>query len=208
MSYWTHIIGAVIVEPLGETQPQRRYIVDTVLAHLPLVTGSERNMYTHVIQRGGYREWHSHDEFDVYSQQAQKKSGIELQPEYIIIVEGDFRDRKHNQTVREFTNWLCRLAKRIEIKDVFVKISSSDKRDPCIIINANEVFTDMFEKPSWCRRDKTKPPVSYNWCEYLIFDRESHNSNYPFWLADKYGFENDTGTIEKEAERRRWFRGW
>ena len=211
MSYWTHILGTVTIDPMGETQAEKRYMVETALAHLPLVTGTEDNMFTHVIQRGGINEWHSHDEFSQYSQQAQKrfsKRGIEVQSEYIIVVEGDLRDRKQNETVREFTNWLCRLSKRIMVEGVTVSISSSDKDTPCIITDENGMFHDMYEKPSWCRKDKSQPPDSYNWCEYLLFDHASIRSTYPLWLAEKYGYENPEETLASETERRRKFRGW
>ena len=41
MSHWTFITGVVEVTPAGETQPQLRYVLDTVLEHLPVVSGSE-----------------------------------------------------------------------------------------------------------------------------------------------------------------------
>lgn len=41
MSWWTYINGSIVVYPMGRTQPEKKYILDTVLAHLPLVTGSE-----------------------------------------------------------------------------------------------------------------------------------------------------------------------
>ncbi len=43
MSWWTYVNGTV-VHPMGRTQTEKRYILDTVLAHLPLVTGSEEDM--------------------------------------------------------------------------------------------------------------------------------------------------------------------
>ena len=37
MSYWTYVNGTVIVSPMGRTQAEKRYILDTVLSHLPRV---------------------------------------------------------------------------------------------------------------------------------------------------------------------------
>ena len=51
MSYWTYITGVIEVCPMGRTQPEKRYILDTVLEHLPKVTGSERNMSIHIVQK-------------------------------------------------------------------------------------------------------------------------------------------------------------
>lgn len=50
MSYWTYVNGTVIVSPMGRTQAEKRYILDTVLSHLPRVTGSEGDMNVYVIQ--------------------------------------------------------------------------------------------------------------------------------------------------------------
>ena len=44
MSFWTYLTGTVTVRPMGRTQAEKRYILDTVLEHLPLVTGSEKDM--------------------------------------------------------------------------------------------------------------------------------------------------------------------
>lgn len=54
MSYWTYIRGIIDVKPMGRTQPEKRYILDTILEHLPEVTGSEQNMYAKVIRKDGY----------------------------------------------------------------------------------------------------------------------------------------------------------
>ena len=43
MSWWTYINGTITVSPMGRTQAEKRYILETVLDHLPLVTGSERD---------------------------------------------------------------------------------------------------------------------------------------------------------------------
>ena len=34
MSHWTHINGMIKVTPLGRTQPEKRYILDTVIGAL------------------------------------------------------------------------------------------------------------------------------------------------------------------------------
>ena len=44
MSSWTYINGTVTVCPMGRTQPEKRYILETVLNHLPRVTGSGGDM--------------------------------------------------------------------------------------------------------------------------------------------------------------------
>ena len=39
MSWWTYIHGTIVVSPTGRTQAEKRYVLDTVLDHLPRVTG-------------------------------------------------------------------------------------------------------------------------------------------------------------------------
>ena len=67
MSLWTYIRGAITVSPMGRSQAEKRYILDTVLAHLPKITGSDRNMDVYVIQKNWYDEYDSCDEFGQYS---------------------------------------------------------------------------------------------------------------------------------------------
>lgn len=51
------------VYPMGRTQAEMRYILETVLSHLPPVTGSEENMKVHIVQKSGFNYSSSADEF-------------------------------------------------------------------------------------------------------------------------------------------------
>ena len=51
VSFWTYVNGTITVSPMGRTQAEKRYILDTVLEHLPLVTGSEGDMDTYNIHK-------------------------------------------------------------------------------------------------------------------------------------------------------------
>ena len=63
MSSWTYINGTITVRPMGRTQPEKRYILETVLNHLPRVTGSEGDMNVYIIQKNGHNSSCSCDEF-------------------------------------------------------------------------------------------------------------------------------------------------
>lgn len=63
MSYWTYVNGTITVSPMGRTQAEKEYILKTVLNHLPLVTGSERDMNVYIIQKNGSNTCSSCDEF-------------------------------------------------------------------------------------------------------------------------------------------------
>ena len=196
MSSWTYINGTVVVSPMGRTQAEKRYILDTVLEHLPQVTGSEKDMNVYVIQKAGYNSSSSCDEFgevtnnltDDYGDRNRKRGWLRTQSEYILVVEGSFRDRLFDQTYKEFQNWLCRLAKRVSVEDVLVEVRGWKKN--CIIINPEltgkkhfgTVYGQMFESPSWGRTNKDKEP---NWCEYLMW-QSMDNYDYPAVLGYKY----------------------
>lgn len=202
MSSWTYVQGTVTVQPLGRTQAEKRYILDTVISHLPKITDSEKNMNVYVIQKNGYNSSSSHDEFGQWSNLGNGRydHSFETQDEYILVVDGALRDRKFEQTYREFIKWLCRLAKRVMVEDVLVEVKGYNKST--VIRNTeiqrkkyswHKAFDEMFENPSWCNKDGEP-----NWCEYLLWDR-AKNSDYPMLLGYKYFADKEN---DEEVERR------
>lgn len=174
MSYWTYIDGTIQVDVPGRTQPEIEYILKTILDHLPIVTGSERNMEVYINQRDGDNSSCSHDEYgmetnnltDSYGNKSQR-GWLRTQSAYIITVNGSLRDREFEQTFREFVKWLCRLSKRIEVDSVFVKIKGCGKS---YVINEDvfSPFYKMEEPPSWSGLNKNREP---SWWEHLMWDR-------------------------------------
>lgn len=211
MSYWTYINGIITVRPMGRTQPEKRYILETVLNHLPRVTGSEGDMNVYIIQKNGYNSSCSCDEFgevtnnliDRHGHKSRSRGWLQTQDEYILVVNAVL-DREFEQTYREFMKWFVRLCKRVCCEDILVEIQGYDKSS--IIKNRNiqrkkyswkSVFEELFENPSWSKygEDNYKEP---NWCEFMMWD-SAKNSRYPMLLAYKYlnDVEND-----KEVKRR------
>ena len=100
MSYWTYLTGTVTVRPMGRTQEEKEYILKSVLNHLPIVSGSERDMNVYVIQKNGHNSSSSCDEFgevtnnlvDSYGDRSRKRGWLRTQDEYILVVDGSFRD--------------------------------------------------------------------------------------------------------------------
>ena len=168
MSYWTKVNGSIVVEPMGDTQAEIRYVLDSVLEHLPIVSGSEGCMDVYIIQKNGHNRSSSHDEYgyatnnlvDSYGHKSRRYGWLRTQTQYILVVNGRLRDREFNQTLKEFNNWLCRLAKRVRVEDVLVKIEGYEEK--ILIKNENDVYRNMYEKPSWYD-DKSE-----NWCERLF----------------------------------------
>lgn len=205
MSYWTHITGTITVSPMGRTQAEKRYILETVLEHLPIVTGSERDMNVHIVQKAGHDSSSSCDEFEMNTNNLKDSCGdhsyehgwLRIQTEYILVVEGNFRDRLFDDTYREFIKWLCRLAKRVGVCNVLVNINSDDKGS-CVIWEDDKydnVYAKMFENPSWWNNAES------NWCEYLMWD--SHEESYmPAKLVKYYqvaeGYKSRKEVMEKK----------
>lgn len=203
MSWWTYINGNIVVEPMGRTQAEKRYILETVLNHLPLVTGSEKDMDVYIIQKNGTNSSCSCDEYgdhtnnliDSYGGHSFSKGWLRVQDEYILVVDGAFRDREFNDTFREFMKWICRLSKRVSVNDLLVRIHDYEKS---YVLENNNIsdspYYAMNEWPSWCKESNGEPC----WVEHLMWER-AKNSEYPMLLAYKYynDPENDA-----EVERR------
>ena len=203
MSYWTYVNGNIVVSPMGRTQVEKRYILETVLDHLPFVTGSERNMNVYIIQKDGYNSSSSHTEFDEWGGYKNWKTlSTEVQDKYILVVDGSLRDREFEQTYKEFQKWLCRLAKRVDIEDVLVEVSGYEKstiiRNPHLKGKQSweTAYGQMNEKPTWCYNDgEIHEP---NWCEYLMWNR-AKGSMLPMILEYKYFNDEEN---DREVERR------
>ena len=206
MSFWTYINGTITVEPMGRTQAEKRYVLETILNHLPLVTGSEKDMDVYIIQKNGANSFSSCDEYgehtnnliDRYGSHNHETGWLNIQREYILVVNGSFRDRVFDETFREFMNWLCRLAKRVSINNILVRIQGWDKQ---YVINDNcdcdSPYSQMEEYPSWWKESNGEPC----WAEHLMWEG-AKNSDYPMLLAYKY-FANPEN--DAEVERRREF---
>ena len=169
---------------MGRTQAEKRYILDTVLAHLPIVSGSEKDMDVYVIQKNGHNSSCSHDEFgkrtnnltDWYGDKTRNIGNLYVQNEYILVVDAALRDREFDETYREFIKWLVRLGKRVLIYNVLVKISGYNKstiikdyRVQNEKYSWQNVFDNLFKNPSWTNEDGE---VNCK-CSFLLFKRIS-----------------------------------
>lgn len=201
MSSWTYIRGTIHVRPFGRTQAEKTYILQTVIDHLPRVTGSEGDMDVYTIKKNGTSSSCSVDEFGMTTNLLTDRYGdrsrdgwLRTQDEYILVVDASLRDRCFDETFKEFQNWLCRLAKRIEVFDVFVEIKSCERS--CIIQDKNLAYLKMFESPSWCN-DNGDP----NWCEYLMW-KPMDSSWFPRVLGYKYYNDADNDRKVKDWIRK------
>lgn len=193
MSYWTYANGVITVEPLGRTQHEKRYILETILDHLPKVTGSERDMNISIVQKkSGASSSCNCNEFGEYSRD--KWGWPDTYECYMLIIDGAFRDRMFDDTLHELNKFLNRLGKRVYVNDILVELHGQDKK---LIISDAEPYKQMEEGPSWWNGEPA-------WAEYLMWER-APDSEYPLKLAYKYWGDPD---IDVEIERRRkWEKG-
>ena len=194
MSWWTHIKGAIEVEAMGRTQAECRYILDTVLAHLPRVTGSEGDMNVYIAQRAGHNCSSSCDELSMRTNNLTDFDGFKsreygwmtMQTKYMLTIDADLRDRRLEETKREFLNWLCRLSKRLLVWSVVVKIDDEEKS---MVISDETPFVAMYEIGD----------DVITWTDYLMWEVDPR-SGLPLKLAAKYF---DASYIRDELNRRK-----
>lgn len=194
MSWWTYVKGAVEVHVPGRTQAEIRYILESVLDHLPRVTGSEGDMNVHIVQEAGFDSMSSADEFYMFTNNLKTEDGsksykhgwLATQNTYMLVVEGDLRDRDFETTKREFVKWMCRLSKRLHVQTVVVKIYDYDRS---FVISDQSPFDLMFE----CDDDDIR------WTDYLMWERDPR-SGLPLQLVRKYLNDQKVNTEMKRRE--------
>lgn len=210
MSFGTYVNGTITVEPMGRTNEEKEYVLKTVLNHLPRVTGSDGDMDVYIIRKNGYNSSCSCDEFgevtnnlvDGNGYKSRARGWLRTQDEYILIVNGDLRNREFEQTYREFIKWLVRLCKRTGLKDILVEIKGYGKST--VIKNRSiqrkkysfkSVFGGLYEEPSWCN-----DTGEVNWAEFMMWSR-AKNSSYPMLLEYKYfNDEDNDGEVKRRLE--------
>ena len=216
MSAWTHITGIIRVCPMGRTNPEMRYILETVLAHLPNVTGSEEDMSVTIVPIPGHDSSSNRDEYGQRSNKLVDRYGchsnrgwMEVQTQYDLVLQANLRDRVVDETVREFTHWLTRLAKRVMVHQVFVRIYGDtpnwDVKE--VILKDHDAWFEMFEPPSWSQIRENKGKVDLvepNWCEHLMW-RAAPETMMPDSLYFKY--YNDAVHDHEMLRRMRYWHG-
>lgn len=149
MSSWTYVQGLIEVWAPGRTQAEKDYILQTVIDHLPKVTGSECNMDIHTVQAYGYDMWSNRDELDNLA------LDFKTQSRYFLVLDGRLRDRYYEDTFKELNKFLNRLSKRLNVHSVYVRLN--DYSRSYIFTNKNDCYENMF--------DNENP-----WYDYLIWE--------------------------------------
>lgn len=189
MSNWVHIIGTIRVHPMGRCDNEREYILKQVLNHLPRVTGSEGDMDIYITKD---RNHNISSNCDEYGQFSNLKHGDDSYgynyfdsfrgtDNFYLTVIANLRDRNLKITNREFQKWLCRLAKRVPVRNICIKIEEDCTGETLFLTDAEKY--NICEIPSW-NKDKYED-VDSNWCEHLMWDCYEE-SWMPLKLVEKY----------------------
>lgn len=152
MSMWTNVRGLLQVSVPGRTQKEKEYILDSVLRHLPVITGSEGPCYVHFIKGGGYNWSNNFDEFDNYSNLT-PSNGFQCQDDYYIVLEGNLRDRYVEFTLKEVSRFLSRLSSRLFVCYCYVEVSGdtcTNIHTPCVFNNTEWMKSNyVSDKNNW-----------------------------------------------------------
>lgn len=144
MSSWTYVTGLIEVDVPGRTQAEIDYILQTVLNHLPKVTGSEGDMDIHTVRASGHNSFKNFDEFYNWVPEC-----IETQSRYFLVLDGNLRHREYENTFEELNVFLNRLAKRIRVLSLLVKLQGY--KHSYIFTNKTDCYSNMYEfdDPWW-----------------------------------------------------------
>ena len=154
MSSWTYVQGLIELDVPGRTQAEKNYILQTVIDHLPKVTGSEKPMNIYTIQTAGYDSWQNFDEF--YN----RVEDFRTQSRYFLVLDGNLRDRHYKDTFKELNKFLNRLGKRLMVDSVYVRLYNYEHSH--IFTNKNDCYGKMFENDD-------------PWYNYLMWEFEDED---------------------------------
>lgn len=151
MSMWTYVRGLIEFGVPGRTQAEKDYILQTVIDHLPKVTGSEYGMNVYTIQANGHNMWSNRDEL------GNRAFGFKTQNQYFLVLDGSLRDRRYSDTFEEMNKFLNRLAKRLNVVSVYAQLDTYNHS--YTFTNKNDCYSRMFES-------------EHPWYKYLMWKWE------------------------------------
>lgn len=159
MSQWTYVNGVIKVDTFSRSSAETLYLVQTVVNHLPAISGSEGDVQYYITIENGYNTSSNVDEFNNFSNLGNGWTGrrlFEYQSCALITMSGALRDRTFEETLRETTKALARLSSRLFV-------------DECIVLVRSYWNSFVFDNPKWMK----DMDVS-DWCRDLLwcFEKE------------------------------------
>ena len=153
---WTYVRGLIEISAPGRTQAEKDYILQTVIDHLPKVTGSEVDMSIYTIRADGHSSWSNHDELDHLNWD------FKTQNQYFLVLDGSLRDRRYEETFKELNKFLNRLSMRLPVVSMHVQVYTYDRSHIHTFTNENDFYGNLFE----CENP---------WYKYLMWEFEDED---------------------------------
>lgn len=153
MSSWTYVHGMVEIEVPARTTAEAIFKAQTIVDHLPRITGSEGPARWAVAPVQGWLCSSNVDELGHCSNLGRRTRyynaaarwndySFERQTKILLTLDGALRDRYFEQTLYETTKCLARLSSRVWVQHCLVRVSHWDKAyifsDPDWIISQCE----------------------------------------------------------------------
>ena len=140
MSRWTAVNGIVNVDTFGKTTFHSLYIIESVLAHLPKIEGSEGSPSVFINQRDFPNCYSSHNELGELSDDFEANTLITL------TLTGSLRDVSSKEIYRQTIRWLNRLSRRVCVESVTISI---DDGENSFIIHNPQYILKIEVDSSW-----------------------------------------------------------
>ncbi len=152
MSVWTYVNGVIKVDTFANSSARAMYVAQTVVNHLPKISGSECDVQYYLSLVEGYNLSSNCDEFDQPSNLCNRGRihMFKAQTCVLITMDGSLRNREFHRTLFETTKALSRLSSRLLIQECLVSVRGF-----------RESF--VFDNPKWLLdRERT------NWVRDLL----------------------------------------
>lgn len=152
MGLWTCIHGVLTVNPFGCTVAEQEYVLKTVLEHQPMIWQDGGLMDVHVNRRSIGNCYSTCDRFGNRTDLLYTCSGgcFERSTDFFITLDARIDDVL---SCSEFMHWLCRLAKRVLVKDVLVRLQNDLGMNVTLdhLRLTTDVFEEMYDSGAWVR---------------------------------------------------------
>lgn len=151
MSQWTYVNGVIKVDTFSRSSAETLYLVQTVVDHLPVISGSERNVEYYINLAKSMETSSSVDEFNNFSNLYNDRHFrcFNWQTYALIALNGYLRDRDFETTLRETTRMLARLSSRLWVDECLVSVRDGYNCNSFVFNNPNWI-KDM-DRSDWCR---------------------------------------------------------
>lgn len=150
MSNWTHVYGVIEVDTLSRTTEEAMYWTQIIVNHLPKVYGAEiftdeNELPIYLNTLKGYNCSSNADELNRNFKWRQTNELYTHQSKVAITIDGDLRNKRFDETLKEVVKMLSKLGERTMVYECLVRVQDDYGRkviidNPDWVINAEPTF--------------------------------------------------------------------